>query len=272
MTSPEMAALKTRLKTTWMAGDYGRFAKYLEPGALEFLARQAIGPGTRVLDVGCGAGQTALPMARAGAIVTGVDIATNLIDQARARARAEGLEVRFDEGDAEDLPYAAGAFDVVLSLIGAMFAPRPDRVAAELVRVCKPGGRIIMANWTPEGFVGQMFKVHAAHVPPPPIMAPPVEWGREETVRKRLYDGVAELRITRRMYPFDYPFPPAEVVEFFRTYYGPTNRAFAALDAGGQAALRGDLERLWSERNAAAGGGTRVESEYLEVVATKAAA
>ena len=214
--NPEMQALKARLKTVWMASDYGQFAKYLEPGALEFLARLAIPPGTRALDVGCGAGQTALPLARSGAIVTGVDIATNLIEQASARARAEGLDVRFDEGDAEDLPYASASFDVVLSLIGAMFAPRPDRVAAELVRVCKPGGRIIMANWTPAGFVGQMFKVHAAHVPPPPIMAPPVEWGREETVRERLRDGIAELRLTRRMYPFKYPFPPSDVPHLLR--------------------------------------------------------
>jgi len=161
---------------------------------------------------------------------------------------------------------------VVLSLIGAMFAPRPDRVAAELIRVCKPGGRIIMANWTPAGFVGQMFKVHAAHVPPPPLMAPPVAWGREETVRERPRDGIAELRLARRMYPFKYPFPPPEVVAFFGTYYGPTNRAFAALDPGGQAAPRRDLEQLWSERNLAGGGATHVESEYLEVVATKTAA
>ena len=270
--NPEMQALKARLKTTWMAGDYGQFAKYLEPGALEFLARLAIPPGTRALDVGCGAGQTALPLARSGAIVTGVDIATNLIEQASARARAEGLDVRFDEGDAEDLPYASASFDVVLSLIGAMFAPRPDRVAAELIRVCRPGGRIIMANWTPEGFVGQMFKTMGKHVPPPPIMASPVQWGREETVRERLRDGVAELRLARRMYPFEYPFPPSDVVGFFRTYYGPTNRAFAALDAPGQTALRRDLEQLWSERNVATDGGTHVESEYLEVVATKTAA
>src|SRR5690349_12536036 len=128
--SPEMQALKARLKATWMAGNYGHFATYMEPGALEFLARIPYGPGTRILDVASGAGQTAIPAARAGAIVTGIDIATNSVEQARARAAAEGLTVQFDEGDAELLPYPDASFDIVISLIGAMFAPRPERVAA----------------------------------------------------------------------------------------------------------------------------------------------
>jgi SAM-dependent methyltransferase len=268
--TPEMESLKTRLKATWMAGDYGHFAQYLEPGALEFLARLHVQAGTRMLDVACGAGQIAIPAARAGARVTGVDIATNSIEQARARARAEGLDARFDEGDAEMLPYEDASFDLVVSLIGAMFAPRPERVAAEVVRVCRPGGRIVMGNWTPEGFVGQMFKTIGKHVPPPPLMPSPLLWGDEATVRERLRDGVADLRLTKRQYPFDYPFPPSEVVEHFRTYYGPMNRAFAALDAAGQAeGLRGDLEQLWTEHNSATDGTTRYESEYLEVVAVR---
>ena len=274
MTTPEMTtemqSLKTRLKATWMAGDYGHFAQYLEPGALEFFARLPIQAGTRVLDVACGAGQVAIPAARAGARVTGVDIATNSIEQARARARAEGLDARFDEGDAEMLPYEDASFDLVVSLIGAMFAPRPERVAAEVARLCRPGGRIVMGNWTPEGFVGQMFKTIGKHVPPPPLMPSPLLWGDEATVRERLRDGVADLRLTKRRYPFHYPFPPSEVVEHFRTYYGPTNRAFAALDAAGQAeGLRGDLEQLWTEHNSATDGTTRYESEYLEVVAVR---
>ncbi len=267
--TPEMEALKVKLKATWMAGDYGTFAKYLEPGALEFFARLNIQPGERVLDVGCGAGQLALPAARAGATVTGVDIATNLIEQARARAEAEGLAIQFDEGDAEQLPYPDAAFDVVFSLIGAMFAPRPDRVAAELRRVCRPGGRIVMINWTPGGFVGQMFKLNGKHVPPPPNMPPPVLWGDEATVRERLRDGVADLRLARRLYPFKYPFAPPQVVEFYRTYYGPTLRAFGALDTTGQVALRRDLEQLWSEHNRATDGTTHIESEYLEVQAVR---
>ena len=270
--TPEMEALKARLKATWMSGDYGHFATYLEPGALDFLSRIQIEPGVRILDVACGAGQTAIPMSRLGAKVTGVDIATNLIEQARLRARSENLDARFEEGDAEMLPFADGSFDLVISLIGAMFAPRPDLVAAELKRVCRPGGKIIMGNWTPAGFVGQMFKVHGKHVPPPAIMPPPVKWGDEDTVRERLSDGISHLKLNRRLYPFRYPFPPAEVVEFFRTYYGPSHKAFAALAAHSfekQDALRKDLEQLWTEHNTAKDGMTSIDSEYLEVVAIR---
>lgn len=268
--SPEMESLKTRLKAMWMAGDFGEVARHIETGAEEFIARLAPGAGERVLDVACGSGNLAMPAARAGAVVTGVDIATNLLEQARARAAAEGLTVEFDEGDAEALPYPDAAFDLVVSMFGAMFAPRPELVAAELVRVCRPGGRIAMANWTPEGFIGQMFKITGRHVPPPPNMPSPLRWGDEETVRERMREGVADLRLTRRACPFEYPFPPAEVVESFRQFYGPTQRAFAALDADGQAALREDLERLWSEHNRATDGTSYVEGEYLEVLATRA--
>ena len=268
--SPEMATLKTRLKATWMAGDYGRFAKYLEPGALEFLERLAVAPGTRMLDVACGAGQIAFPAARAGVRVTGIDIAANLIEQARAGAKAEALDIHFDEGDAEALTFDDASFDLVVSLIGAMFAPRPERVAAELVRVCRPGGRIVMANWTPEGFIGQMFKTIGKHVPPSPLMPSPLLWGTETAVRERLRDGVAEPSLTKRQYPFVYPFPPAEVVTFFRTWYGPTHKAFAALDEAGQAALQRDLQQLFEQNNRATDGSTRLDSEYLEVVATRA--
>lgn len=267
--TPEMEALKSRLKATWMSGDYGHFATYLEAGAMEFLSRIRIEPGARILDVACGAGQTAIPMARAGAKVTGVDIATNLIEQARARVQAENLDARFEEGDAEMLPYPDGSFDIVLSLIGAMFAPRPELVAAELKRVCRPGGRIVMGNWTPTGFVGQMFRIHGKYVPPPTIMPPPVKWGDEEAIRERLEDGTSHLKLSRRMYPFRYPFPPAQVVEFFRTHYGPSYKAFGALDAEKQSALRAELEQLWTEHNTATDGTTSIEAEYLEVVAIR---
>jgi SAM-dependent methyltransferase len=267
--TPEMEALKARLKATWMSGDYGHFATYLEAGALDFLSRIPIEPGTRILDVACGAGQTAIPMSRAGAKVTGIDIATNLIEQARARAQAENLDARFDEGDAEMLPYPDGSFDIVVSLIGAMFAPRPELVAAELKRVCRPGGKIIMGNWTPSGFVGQMFKTMGTHVPPPGIMAPPVKWGDEAIVRERFEDGISHLRLSRQLYPFRYPFSPSEAVEFFRLYYGPTFKAFGALDAEKQSALRRDLEQLWTEHNLATDGTTLVLAEYLEVVAIR---
>lgn len=269
---PEMEALKARLKTTWMSGDYGHFAKPMEAGAHEFLARISVPPGTEMLDVACGAGQIAIPAARAGVHVTGIDIAANLIEQARARALEEGLTVRFEEGDAEMLPYGDNSFDVVVSLIGAMFAPRPERVAAELVRVCRPGGRIIMANWTPDGFVGQIFKTMGKHVPASPLMPSPLLWGHESTVRDRLQAGVSSIQLTRREYPFHYPFGPEEVVEFFRKYYGPTNRAFASIDKDRQAALRKDLEQLWRSANRATDGTTLYTAEYLEVVAVKAEA
>ena len=267
--NPEMESLKTRLKAMWMAGDFGQIAKDIEASGEEFIARLALKPGVRLLDVACGSGNLAIPAARAGATVTGVDIAPNLLEQARMRAAAESLTIQFDEGDAENLPYADAAFDVVVSMFGAMFAPRPELVAAELVRVCRPGGRIALANWTPDGFIGQMFKINGKHVAPPPNMPSPVKWGEEETVRDRLRDGTRDLQLARRMCLFRYPFPPAEVVETFRRYYGPTQRAFDALETDGQAALRNDLERLWAEHNQATDHTTQVEGEYLEVIATR---
>lgn len=266
----DLDALKARLKSMWMAGDYGHFAKFLEPGAMPFFQAMGVRAGERVLDVACGAGQLSLPAARAGAVVTGVDIATNLIDQAQHRAREAGLAIEFAEGDAEALALPDGSFDLVFSLIGAMFAPRPDRVASELLRVCRPGGRIAMGNWTPGGFIGQMFKLTAGHVPPPPGMPSPVLWGDAETVRARFGTGLSDLKLTHRLYAIHYPFPPADVVEFFRMYYGPTNRAFAALDDNGQQALRDALEAHWSASNLANAGETRVEAEYLEVMGVRA--
>lgn len=268
----DMQALKERLRATWMAGDYADFARYMEPGALEFLDRLALAPGTRLLDVGCGAGQIAIPAARAGVRVTGIDIADNLIEHARGRAASEAVAASFDVGDAEALPYPDGEFDVTVSLIGAMFAPRPERVAAELIRVTRPGGRIVMANWTPAGHVGQMFKIIGKHVPPPPLMPSPMLWGDEEVVRERLRGGTEQVQAVRRMYPMHYPFGPAEVVEFFFAKYGPTLRALAALDDAGKAALRAELTQLWSTSNKATDGTTQVPAEYLEVSAVRSVA
>ena len=264
----ELEALKSRLKGTWMSGDFDKIARVYEPGAVAFIERLALTPGARVLDVACGSGNLSLPASRAGAVVTGLDIAPNLIETARRRAHDEGLEINFDEGDAEQLPYADASFDVVVTMFGAMFAPRPEQTAAELLRVCRPGGRIAMANWTPAGFIGQMFKTTAAHVPPPNIPSP-LLWGDEATVRERLRTGVAEVRFTRRLVAFCLPMTPEQTVEYFRAWYGPTLRAFAALDEAGQAALRRDLTSLWSEHNRATDGTTHVEAEYLEVLATR---
>jgi SAM-dependent methyltransferase len=267
--TPEMGALKTRLKTTWESGDYGVFAKYLEPGAIEFFERLNIPAGTRLLDVACGAGQLTLPAARKGIRVTALDLAANLVAQARARAAAEQLTVQVDEGDAENLPYPAASFDVVLSLIGSMFAPRPELVASEMIRVCRPGGAIVMGNWTPEGHVGQMFKVIGTHVPPSPLMPSPLLWGDEASCRQRFAAGVGGLKITRYLYPFVYPFAPAEVAQFFFDYYGPTNRAFASLSGDARRALHDDLTALWTRNNLATDGSTRVEGEYIEVIGTR---
>lgn len=268
--SQEMEALKSRLRNTWIAGDFGEIAKSIELGAEEFVARLGVMPGMKVLDVACGTGNTALPAARDGGDVVGIDIAPNLIEQAIARAAAEGVRAKFEVGDAEDLPYDDSTFDLVLTMFGAMFAPRPDVTAAELIRVCKPGGLIAMANWTPQAFTGQMFKLGAKHVPPPPGMPSPVLWGDEETVKERLSEGISDLKLERRKILFDYPFVPAEVVEHFRKYFGPTNKAFESLDAAGQDALRKDLVDLWTANNQADDGTTRVESEYLEVRAVRA--
>lgn len=265
----EMDALKIRLKATWMAGDIGEIAKSYERGATEFVGRLGLGPGIRVLDVACGTGNVAVPAARAGAVVTGIDIAPNVLEKARARTAQARLHVRFDEGDAEELPYDDGSFDVVVSMFGAMFAPHPELAAAELLRVCRAGGSIAMANWLPGGFIGQLFETTAMHVPQPAEIPSPLLWGDEVTVRSRLGARVVGLRFTRRALALEYVFGVAEVVEFWRRFYGPSNRAFAALDPVGQRAYRGDLERLWSKHNQSANGATHVDSGYLEVIAMR---
>jgi SAM-dependent methyltransferase len=267
LVNPDFDTLKTRLKATWMDGNYDYFSRFMTASAVEFLDRVGVDPGSSLLDVACGSGQLALIAARKGARVTGVDIASNAILAARGRAASEGLDIRYDEGDAEALPYQAASFDVVASLFGAMFAPRPELVAAELLRVCIPGGRIAMGNWTREGFIGQMFKTFARFIAPPG-MPSPVLWGDESTVQERLGPHVSDLRLTRVIYQFNYPFSPADVVEFFRQNYGPTTRAFATLAAADQASLRNELVQLWASHNKASGPArTIVDAEYLEVVA-----
>jgi ubiquinone/menaquinone biosynthesis C-methylase UbiE len=270
-TTKDFDQLNSRLKATWMTGNYDLFSCFTESNAEQFFRRLGVTPGTRLLDVGCGAGRLALIAARAGAQVIGCDISTNWLEKARARAAAERLEITFEEGDAESLPYEDAQFDAVVSLIGAMFAPRPDRVAAELTRVCRPGGMIAMANWTPDGFAGQMFKAVSKHIAPSGMPAP-VLWGDEATVRDRLREGIADLKCALRFYYFDYPFPPDRVVDFYRANYGPMSRAFASLDGDGQESLRSELVRLWSAHNKAVGDTTKVDAEYLEVIAITRAA
>jgi SAM-dependent methyltransferase len=268
---PTIDQIKSSMRSTWMAGDFGVIAKTISGSAEEFIARLNLPAGSHVLDVACGTGNTALPLTRSGCIVTGVDIAPNLLVQARERAAAEGLTIAFDEGDAEALPYPDAGFDAVTTMFGAMFAPRPELVAAELARVLKPGGRLAMANWNPASFSGLMFKVGSKHAPPPPGIAPPVLWGDDSTVRERLASAFTEIQTELIPIDFDLPMSPTATVAFFRRYFGPTQVAFSRLDEPGQAALAADLESLWSGANVATDPTTHtlVRNEYLQVTAIR---
>jgi len=266
-----LPALKAKQKATWESGDFGQIARSIEEVAEEFMARQALRRGSRVLDVACGTGNLAVIAARHGCLVHGIDIAANLLAQADTRAGEAGLSIEFQEADAEALPFPEDCFDLTVSMFGVMFTPQPEVVTAELCRVTKPEGRIALANWTPEGFIGKMFGVFKAHLPPPPAGVPsPMDWGKEAAVRQRLQQGFTEVRLTRKIAFMRYPFPPAETVEFFRKYYGPTLRAFESLSASGQSALRQELVALQTQHNIAKDPATtEVAAEYLEVVATK---
>lgn len=268
---PPIQQIKNAMRATWMTGDFGVIAKTIASDAEDFVTRLAIPPGRRVLDVACGTGNLAIPLARQGAIVTGVDIASNLLIQARERAAAEDLTATFDEGDAEQLPYADASFDAVVTMFGAMFAPRPELVASEFARVLRPGGVLAMANWNPAGLTGQMFKVSSRHVPPPPGIVPPVLWGDAATVRERLAHHFSHIHTQLISLDLDFPVNPAGVVEFFRKYFGPTQVAFSRLDEAGQAALATDLESVWSNANTAPDPTNRtlVHSEFLQVTATR---
>jgi SAM-dependent methyltransferase len=268
--TPELESLKSKLKTTWMAGNYDYFSRFIESSAVEFLSHLPLHAGDRLLDVACGSGQLALLAARKGANVTGVDIAANAIEAARGRAGSEGLAVQFDEGDAEDLPYGDQSFDIVATIYGAMFAPRPERVAGELIRVCRGGGLVAMANWTKEGLIGRMLQTIGKFVAPPG-MPSPLLWGDEATVRDRFGASVSSLRLRRVLYRFDYAFTPEGVIDLFRQYYGPANRAFASLSQPDQASLFTALVDLWKQANESGDPGrTIVKGEYLEVLATRA--
>jgi ubiquinone/menaquinone biosynthesis C-methylase UbiE len=262
--------LKEKMRATWMAGDFGKIAEYTATDAERFVDDLSVAPAMQVLDVACGTGNLAIPAARKGAQVTGVDIATNLLEQARARASAEGLQITFEEGDAEQLPFPDAHFDLVMTMFGAMFAPDPEKVASQLARVCRPGGKIAMANWTPHGFTGKMFRLTSRYLPPPVELPAPTLWGDEAVARLRLTsNGVRVDTTQRRKILFDYPFPPRDVVQFFRDYFGPTRVAFSRLNESEQIAYRDDLEELWSEHNQARSERTLIQNEYLEVIGTR---
>ena len=265
---PDMSAVKDRMHKIWTSGEYARIGN---PIAImgELLCESVdLRSGDGVLDVATGSGNTAISAARRFCEVTGMDLAPESIEHARRRAEAEGMEITFEVGDAEDLAYPDASFDVVLSTIGVMFCPDQEKTAAELLRVCRPGGKIGLASWTPDGFTGQMLKTVGKHVPPPPGVKPPSLWGTEERLRELLGDGVSALETRRRTYNFRYP-SAEHYVGWFREYYGPTVRAFAALDAGGQEALARDLKALVDERNVSGDGTMVVPSHYLEAVAVR---
>ncbi|HEY8599972.1 MAG TPA: methyltransferase domain-containing protein [Thermomicrobiales bacterium] len=269
-TMPPIAAIKAGMRATWMSGDFGQIARYEAGSGEELLGRLGVAAHERVLDVACGTGNIALAAARLGASATGLDFAPNLLAQARDRALAAGLTIQFDEGDAEALPYPAGAFDLVASAFGVMFAPQPERAAAELVRVCRPGGRIALLSWTPRGLIGQLFLLVCRYAPLPPNLPPPVLWGVDGSARAYLGAGVADFRATVRTLTLVFPFGPREVADLYIAHLGVIQRAYANLDAARQAALRHDLEQFFGENNRADDGMTRLDGEFLEVTATRA--
>jgi len=270
-TGDSLAAIKSSMKATWEDGDYTAFSRYMEPGAVDILDSWNIRPGERMLDIGCGSGQTVIPAARRGIHATGIDVAVNLIEDAKERARREGVIAHFDAGDAEDLPYTDAQFDVVISLIGAMFAPRPDVVTREMARVLRPGGRLYMANWTPRSFPAQMFKCVAARVPPAAGIPAPVLWGDEATVTERLERDFVDIELRRRTYPrWHYSYTPGELVDFFRAFFGPVKRAFEAVGPAGEQALHEELEGIYAANSETRNGILTITGgEYLEVAATR---
>ncbi len=266
--APNLAAIKQKQQATWASGDFAVVGITLQIVG-ETLAEAAdVRADERVLDVAAGNGNATLAAARRFAQVTSTDYVPALLDKGRARAQADGLAVRFLEADVEDLPFADGSFDVVLSTFGAMFAPDHARTARELMRVLRPGGRIGMANWTPAGFIGQLFKTIGKHLPPPAGLQSPALWGTEAHVAALFGAQAAHIRAERRVFNFRYR-SPAHWVQVFRDYYGPTHKAFAALDAAGQQALERDLVALLEQLNVAGDASLVVPGEYLELVVTK---
>jgi SAM-dependent methyltransferase len=263
----DLKAVKARQQSAWSSGNYAVVGTTLQIVGEQLAESCDIKWDESVLDVAAGNGNATLAAARRGARVTSTDYVEALLRLGAARATAEGLEVRFERADAEELPYEEGSFDAVLSTFGVMFAPDHTRSAAELARVCRPGGRIGLANWTPEGFIGQLFKALGRHVPPPAGVQSPALWGVEGHLRSLLGDSIGNLAITRRMFNFRYR-SPEHFIEVFRTWYGPVHKAFATLPSEGAAALTEDLLALLRERNRATGS-LIVPSEYLEIVATR---
>ncbi|MGW3786009.1 class I SAM-dependent methyltransferase [Micromonospora chokoriensis] len=269
-TALDLTAVKARQQVTWASGDYGAVAALIHPIAELLVTAADLSAGARVLDVATGTGNAAIAAARCGCAVTGVDYVPELLKRGHARASAERLPVTFVAGDAERLAYVDGAFDAVLSVVGVMFAPNQERAAAELVRVCRTGGTVALASWTPQGFIGELFRTVGRHVPPPAGLRPPVEWGDEDRVRELLGGAVGDFRAVRREFVFRFG-TPEEFALFFRANYGPTLKAFEALPEERRAELHAALVELARRHNRASDGTVRIPAEYLEVVARRTA-
>ncbi|MGS0755960.1 class I SAM-dependent methyltransferase [Roseateles sp. GG27B] len=267
-TTADFAAVKGRQQAAWSSGDYSIIGTTLQIVG-ELLAEACdLRTDERVLDVAAGNGNATLAAARRGCKVTSTDYVGALLERGAERARAERLEVSFQTADAEALPFAANTFDAVLSSFGVMFTPDQDKAAAELLRVCRPGGRIGMANWAPDGFIGQLFKTIGRHVAPPAGVKPPSAWGTEARLKELFPPAVASVAITPRVFNFRYR-SAAHFVEVFRTWYGPTHKAFAALPTDMAAALEAEILELLTRLNRAGDASLVVPSEYLEVVVAR---
>jgi ubiquinone/menaquinone biosynthesis C-methylase UbiE len=264
---PDFAAIKAKQQVTWSSGDYSVIGTTLQIVGESLCEAVDLQAGERVLDVAAGNGNATLAAARRGCQVTSTDYVGALLDRAAMRAAAEGLTIEFKEADAEDLPFPDASFDAVLSTFGAMFAPDHPPTARELLRICRPGGRVGLANWTPDGFIGQVFKTVGKHVPPPAGVKSPALWGTEEWLREIFGGQIAQLKATRKHFVFRYR-SAQHWLETFRTYYGPILKAFAALPADKQDALAADLIAVAQRFNSRADT-FAAPSEYLEVVLTK---
>ncbi|HEX4985544.1 MAG TPA: methyltransferase domain-containing protein [Burkholderiales bacterium] len=261
----DLEAVKTRQQAAWSAGNYAVVGTTLQIVGESLCEALDLHAGERVLDVAAGNGNATLAAARRFCDVTSTDYVPALLESARARAAAEGHSIKFQQADAEHLPFLDTSFDAVMSTFGVMFTPDQEKAAAELVRVCKPGGRIGLANWTPEGFIGQVFKTIGKYLPPAPGVKSPALWGTRARLEELFGRRAADIQITPAQFTFRYR-SPAHWIEVFRTFYGPMNRAFAALDSAKQAALTEDLMALMRRGNRSNDGTLVLPSEYLEVV------
>jgi SAM-dependent methyltransferase len=266
--TPDLATIKGRQQKAWSSGDYGKVGVTLSMMAEQLAEAADLKPGQKVLDVASGNGNAALAAARRFSDVTGIDYVPTLLDEARNRAEAEGLTIDFQEGDAEDLPFEDASFDAVLSTLGVMFAPDQQKAAGELLRVVRPGGTIGMANWVPDGYIGNLFKTIGKYVPPPPGLKPPFRWGTEEGLDELLNGGIGSLQTRRRTFVWRFP-SARHHVDFMRGYYGPLQKAFEALDESGQKALEEDLISLVEHYNRSENGTAVWPADYLEVVVAR---